>query len=118
MVSNRGYPQLRYIASITLGKQTVVTFTDDIDFTDGEYISFRISSESGTRELNNVRAKVITHDSTSVTVDVESNGFTPFVAGLNIQYPPLAVPSASGFINGQYVPTVNLEDSFDMMRVS
>lgn len=107
-------PRWRYITAITLGVSTVITFSTDHGYVDGEIISFRISKPYGTTELNNVQARVISHTDDTVTIDVQSSFFTPFVypvAGDNT--PPTAVPSASGIIPNSTPATVVLTDVFD-----
>ena len=64
--------------------------------------------------MNNKTAKVITAGSDTVTIDIDTLGFNPFVdAGIYHQYPAMAVPAGSGIIPGEYVPTVSLIDRFD-----
>lgn len=107
------YPAYSVITAITLGYQTVVTFAADHDFTNGEVVSFRVSRPFGTVELNNMQTRVISHTNNTITVNIESSNWTPFVnAGLYTQNQAVVVPSASGIIPGGL--TINLEDSFDM----
>lgn len=108
-------PQFSLIASISQGQQTTVTFTDDCDFSDGEIVSFRVSKEYGMRELNNVQTRVIEHTSDSITVDIDSNNFTPFVfvSENEAVFPAMVVPAGSGIIPNQRTATINLEDAFD-----
>lgn len=107
------YPEFKYITSVTQGQRTIVGFGQTHDFTDGEIVSFRVSPPFGMVELNNVQSRVIAHDTTSITIDIDSSNFTPFVnAGLYEQYLAVCVPSASGIIPG--TATINLEDAFDM----
>jgi hypothetical protein len=108
-------PRFSLIASITLGQKTVITFTSDCDFTDGEIVSFRISPPSGTRELNNKHARVLEHTSNSITVGIESINFTPFVfvPENELVFPAMVVPAGSGIIPGSTPATINLQDAFD-----
>ncbi len=117
MTSYQFYPRYSYITGITLGVETVVQFDVDHDFTDGEIVSLRVSRPYGTVELNNVSARVLSHTDMTVTLELNSQNLTPFVypaSGLNT--PPVIVPSCSGIVTGQYVPTMNLEDAFDNRR--
>lgn len=113
------YPQLAYINAITNAQNAVVTFTSDIEFTDGEYVSFRVTKDFGMFQINQVRGKVLSHTSDTITVDVDTSMWTPFTyaaidsAGSS---PPLVVPAGSGIIPNYYPDTVNLEDSFDNRR--
>lgn len=113
------YPRFSYIDAITRGVTTTIEFTDDHDFTDGELVSFRVDRANGTRELNDVTTRVISHTDTTITVDIDSNNFTPFIADLDVQSPPMAVPAGSSVIPGDNpLVSVNLYDSFDNRRVS
>lgn len=112
------FPSFAYIVAIDLGQRTIVTFSDEHLFTLGEIVSFRITKPYGTVELNNVHAKVIALDDTSITVDYDSSNFTPFiypVSGKNS--PPVVVPSSSGVLSDLYTPEYTLEDSFDRRNV-
>jgi hypothetical protein len=108
-------PQFSFIASIQLGQQTVVTFTEDCDFSPGEIVSFRVSPPSGTRELNNQQATVLATTADSITVGIDSTYFTPFVFNPinNLAFPAMVVPAASGILPGSAPATVGLQDAFD-----
>jgi hypothetical protein len=113
-MGNVGYPAYSIISNITQGVQTVITFTEDHDFTLGEIVSFRIDKLNGMRELNNVQSRVIDMDDISITIDFNSNNFTAFVYNIDVANVPMAVPSASGVIPNDPLNTVNLLDAFDM----
>lgn len=103
-----------YINAITLGQQTIVQFTVPHDFTVGEIISFRVSSPYGTVELNNVQTRVVGITTNTVTVDIDSMNYTPFVnAGIYKAVPAQAVPSSSGVIPNFSPPATNIYDVFD-----
>jgi hypothetical protein len=107
-------PYIVFVSDITLGVQTVATFTAPHAFTIGEIVSFRISRQYGTVELNNVQAQVIALDMNSITVPIDSRNFTPFIANpVNPQQLAAVVPSASGVVPGAIPPQTNLEDAFD-----
>lgn len=109
-------PKYFYLSNITNAVRAVATFTEDHDYSIGEFISFRVSQPYGMREINNLRGKVIELTADTVTVDIETTFFTPFVypvSGDNT--PPHTVPAGSGVIE-YYTPTVNLEDAFDNLR--
>lgn len=112
------YPTSALIESVMKGVQTVITFTDDHDFTDGEIVSFRVSPPYGMVELNNKQAKVVSHTSDTITVDIQSSNFTTFVTPdpEDIVSVAMTVPSASGIVPNLYTPTMNLEDAFDHIR--
>lgn len=118
MSTNEFVPRYAYITDITNSNPCVVTFDDEHDFSDGEIISFRISSAYKMTELNNKQFRILSHTDDTVTLDVDTQTFTPFVLATNQQIPAQAVPSASGIIPGEYVPTMNLEDCFDNRPIS
>jgi hypothetical protein len=109
-------PKFFYLSGITNAVQAVATFTEDHDYSIGEYVSFRVSQPYGMREINEQRGKVINLTSNTITVDIETTFYTPFiypVSGDNT--PPHTVPAGSGVIP-LYVPEVNLFDAFDNLR--
>ena len=128
-IPNRMYPRWSYIANITRAAQGVVSFTAKNDYTPGEILSFRVPSEFGMDQMNNVQARVlsVTNSATvsSVTLDLDTSGYSAFVyptsaiaaAGVS---PAVAVPSSSGVVpdNGSAtIPQIpegtNLRDAFD-----
>lgn len=128
-IPNRMYPRWNYIANITQATQAVVYFTQRNDFTPGEIVSFRVSSDFGMDEINNreVRVLSVTNSATvsSITIDLDTSGFTAFafptsaVAAAGVS-PAVCVPSASGVVpdsgsatTPQQPPGTNLRDAFD-----
>lgn len=110
-------PSLAYVTDITNAQYAVVTFSDDHSYVDGEIVSFRVSRDSGMWEINNKQARVLSHTDDTITVELDTSSFTPFVDVADIQRPAITVPSASGITPLQYVPTVTLEDAFDNIPV-
>lgn len=129
IIPNRMYPRYRFINSISQAAQAVVTFTVNNDFTPGEIVSFRVSSDFGMDEINYVSARVlsVTNDSTnsSITIDLDTTGYTAFAfptsaaaaAGVS---PAVCVPSGSGVVPDasntsipQQPPGTNLRAAFD-----
>jgi hypothetical protein len=104
-------PNLRYISNITQAQQAVVTFTENTNFTVGEWISFRIPSANGMIQLNNKKALIVALTSNTATIDIDTLGFFPFISGIDPQIPCIAVPAGSGIPPG--TATVTLEDAFD-----
>lgn len=108
------YPASSLIAGIALGVQTVTTFTAPHDFTPGEIISFRVSRQYGTVELNNQAVLVQSISALTVTVNINSTNYTPFIPN-----PPMpatlamVVPSASGIVPGSFPVQTSLIDAFD-----
>lgn len=104
-------PNLQYISDITQAVPAVVTFTSDHNFTNGEWISFRIPPANGMIQLNNQKALIISITSDTVTIAVDSLDFYPFIYVEDPQVPCVAVPAGSGIVPG--TGTVTLEDAFD-----
>ena len=104
-------PNLQYISDITQAAAAVVTFTDNHNFTIGEWISFRIPPPNGMIQLNNQKALIISITSTTVTIAVDSLQFYPFIYVQDPQIPCVAVPAGSGIPPG--TGYVTLEDAFD-----
>ena len=104
-------PDLRYISNITQAQKAVVTFTEDTNFILGEWISFRVPPANGMIQLNNQKALIIALTPDTVTINVDTLGFFPFISGIDPQIPCVAVPAGSGIPPG--TATVTLEDAFD-----
>jgi hypothetical protein len=128
-IPSRMYPRWKFIANITQAAQAVVYFTERNDFTPGEIISFRVSSDFGMDEINNRSARVLSvvnsGSVSSVTLDLDTSGFTAFtyptsaVAAAGVS-PAVCVPSSSGVVPfmgsatvAQQPPGTNLLDAFD-----
>jgi hypothetical protein len=109
------FPHIVEINSISNSQYAVIGFIEEHNFTLGENVSFRCSKPYGMVEINNRMGRVLELTSDTITVDIDTSNFSPFV------YPPvgtvvevaLAVPSSSGIIPELYPPTVTLEDAFD-----
>lgn len=128
-IPNKMYPRWRYIANITQAAQAVVFFTEKNDFTPGEIVSFRVSSDFGMDEINNQQARVlsVTNSATvsSITLDLDTTGYTAFafptsaIAAAGVS-PAVCLPSSSGVVpdsgsatTPQEPPGTNLRDAFD-----
>jgi hypothetical protein len=108
-------PRLALIEDISREQYAVVTFTADHTFVLNEIISFRVSQDYGMKEINEKHAKVLGLTSDTVTVDIDSTNYTPFVVPgvLRGTTPPCAVPSTSGVNLNLVVPEMILNDCFD-----
>jgi len=104
-------PNLQYIMDITQAQKAVVTFTTDHNFTLSEWISFRVPPPNGMVQLNNQKGLIVSLNSNSVTIDVDTTQFYAFIYVVNGQIPCVAVPAGSGILQG--TTTVTLEDAFD-----
>lgn len=108
------YPSYSIITGITLGQTTVISFSEEHDFTDGEVVSLRVSKPFGTVELNNQQATISSTTDTTITLPIVSATYTPFVnAGLYVPSFAMVVPAGSGIIPNSFLTSVNLEDAFD-----
>lgn len=105
-------PSFSYVSDISQERHAVVTFTAAHDFVLGEYVSLRVSKPYGMVEINNQRGLILELDSLSITIDIDSTFYTPFVYPVSgLVTPPVCVPVASGKIVG--TSTVILNDAFD-----
>src|SRR5208282_2862636 len=108
-------PYLMDIIGITNAQYGVVSFANAHPFSLGEILSFRVSIPYGMTEINNLSSRVVDLTPDSVTIEIDTANFTPFV------YPPVgtvivpaqAIPSASGVVPNSYVAMTNLQDAFD-----
>ena len=109
------FPLMREISNITQAQIAVVTTTEDHFFVPNELVSFRVTPAYGMFEMNNLRGKVISVTSDTLTVDIDSSNFTAFSnpGDLTGTTPPCVVPSSSGVDLNTYSPTMILEDAFD-----
>ena|ERR1044071_2279808 len=108
------YPSYSLISNITLGSNTVVTFPDPHEFTIGEVVSFRVSPQYGTFQLNNEHVTVMAITTYTITVPINSSTYTPFIPSpSNPQALAMVVPSSSGVVPGAVPPQTNLLDAFD-----
>lgn len=109
------YPRMRLVEDISNAQYAVVTCTEDHDFIDNEIVSLRVSRPYGMVEINNQHAKVLSHTSDTITINVDSSNFTAFAipGDLTGTTTPCVVPSSSGVDLNAYNPTMILEDAFD-----
>lgn len=119
MVLHEFVPRFRYLTAITNAQYAVATFSEDHDYSDGEIVSFRVSKPFGMTEINNKQTRVISHTSNTITTEIDTSSWTPFVYPVVGQVtPPVVVPAGSGIIPTLYPSTINLEDVFDNRRVT
>ena len=113
----RFVPRYRFIIAITNAQYAVITFSEDHDFLDGEIVSFRVTPPFGMSEINNLQSEVMSHTNDSITVNIDSMFWTPFIYPVSGKVtPPVCVPVGSGIIPGLYISTVLLADCFDNIR--
>ena len=104
-------PNLQYVTDITQASQAVVTLTTNHNFVLYEWIGFRIPPANGMIQLNNQKALIVGVTPMSVTIDVDSLGFYPFINVQDPQVPCVAVPVGSGIAAGTAMTI--LDDAFD-----
>lgn len=129
------YPALRPVLWVTQAAQAKVYFARQNDFTPGEMVDFQIPTAYGMTQLSNLTAQsrgparvlTVTNSSTesSITLDLDTTGFTAFTAPTSANFagggsPPVCFPAGSGVVplNGsatipQSPPGTNLVDAFD-----
>jgi hypothetical protein len=129
------YPKAQRIMHITQATQAKVYFAGPNDFTPGELVDFNIPSTYGMTQMNFLTgtpggaARVLTVTNTatesSITLDVNSVGFTAFAyptsaGSVGKASPATCFPAGSGIVplNGsatvpQSPPGTNLQDAFD-----
>lgn len=117
MTDNSFVPKFFLIQSITKGKETVITFTEDHDYVVSQYVSFRCGKPNGMVEINEKRGKILELTSDTITVDIDSTNYTDFMFDLGVAILPVACPAGSGVSIGEYVPRYILNDCFDNTRV-
>lgn len=123
-IPSRFYPRWRYITAITQAASAVITTSVTHDFTVGEKVSFRVPSQFGMDEINNLTGTVTAITTTvgtngsTVTVDIDSSGFTAFafptsaIAAAGISN-AVIVPAGSGPIPNANPPAMNINAAFD-----
>ena len=129
------YPRGQQVLFVTQAAQAVVYFAKPNDYTPGEMLDFSIPVPFGMTQLSYLTAQSrgparvlsVTNSATvsSVTLDLDSTGFTAFLYPTTANYllgasPPWCVPAGSGIVplNGsatvpQSPPGTNLQDAFD-----
>lgn len=125
IIPNRMYPRWRYIvpvgtnnAGISQATSAVVSFSVAHNFTVGEKVSFRVPDAFGMIEMNNVTATVTAVTTYTITVDVDTTGFTAFamptsaVADAGIS-PAVVVPAGAGPTPNGNPPGVSVNAAFD-----
>lgn len=129
------YPREKVVAYITQANPAKVYFHSTNDFTPGELVDFTIPTTFGMTQLSYLtgmpggaaRVLTVTNSATesSITINVDTTGFTPFQYPLSAAVagapsPPVCYPAGSGIVplNGNpnvpvSPPGTNLLDAFD-----
>ncbi len=104
------------IASVTQANPCVVTTVNDHEYVAGMMVTFFIPTAFGMVQLNNQNVQVLSLTSDTLTINLDSTGFTPFAypSPLPSAYtPPSVIPNSSG----PYLPPIPLpygnQESFE-----
>lgn len=104
------------IESITNSNPMIVTTTEDHGYVAGMMVTFLIPNQFGMVELNGTNVQVIALTSDTLTINLDSTGFTPFAYPSplpNAYTPPSVIPNSSGpYLPPQPLPYGN-QDSFE-----
>ena len=87
-------PEFHFITKVTQAVQGVVTFSSTHNYQLGDVLYFRINSQFGMVELNQVSAKVVAVSTANntVTLDLNTSSFTAFAFPLATLYPNILFP--------------------------
>ena len=77
------YPIINTFNAVTLGRNTVLTLVDNLTYIVDQFVSFRCPPAHGTIELDYKTARIIaiSAGANTITVDIDSSDFAPFIAG-------------------------------------
>ena len=120
----RMFPRWRYIvplagnAGITQAAQAVVSCSVAHDFSVGEKLSFRVPSEFGMSEINNVSGIVQSVGNYTATLDIDSSGFTAFAFPTSAAFAAaldnaIVVPAGAGPTPSGNPPGVSVDAAYD-----
>lgn len=93
------YPRRRFITAVTTGATTTVKLSVTHNLTAGQLVAFVVPSIFGMTQLNTVHARILSVSvaNNTITVDVNSTGFTAFAF-------PLTAGAAAPYTQAQVVP--------------
>ncbi len=107
---------IKTILSVTQSNPCVITTTEDHVYIAGMMVTFLIPVSFGMVQLNNQNVQVISLTSDTLTINLDSTGFTSFAypSPLPSAYtPPSIIPNSSGpYLPPQPLPYGN-QDSFE-----
>lgn len=91
------YPRHRYITKITQAAQAVVTLSVTHGYQVGQAVRFNVDKAFGMKQINGLQGDIVAINTSTntITVDINTTGFTPFVFPLTaaVPYTPaLVVP--------------------------
>jgi hypothetical protein len=108
---NTWYPATRYISSISQAAQAVVQFTVQSNYQVGQAIRFYVGPANGMTQINGLEGNIVavTPATNSVTVDINTSAFTPFV------WPTTAVAAAP--FTQAYVNPIGMDSSLALFPI-
>lgn len=113
-------PSALYVTGVSKATSAVVTLSVDHHFVVGQLIRFNVPSEFGMTELNGLTGKITAVGTYTITVDIDSTGFTTFAFPTSASIPvsfPMAAPAGQRntydvtdvpFQTGQFYPYMYL----------
>tara|TARA_R110002126_G_scaffold51939_1_gene141832 strand:+ start:5422 stop:6414 length:993 start_codon:yes stop_codon:yes gene_type:complete len=124
IVPGRMFPRNRYIVplagavGITQAANAVVSMSVAHDFSVGEKVTLRVPSAYGMLEANNKSAIVTAVGTYTVTLDLDSSGFSAFLPPTSAVYaagvsPAMVIPAGAGPEDGANPPGVPVTAAFD-----
>ncbi len=124
IIPGRFFPRFRYIVplagavGITQATSAVVSVSVTHDFSVGESVSFRVPTAYGMSEINNLDGTVTAVGTYTITVNIDSSGFTAFLPPLSATYaagvsPAIIVPSGARAEVNANPPIVPVTAAFD-----
>lgn len=87
-------PEFHFITKISQATQGVVTFSSTHNYKLGDVLYFRVNSQFGMVQMDQVSAKVVdlSTSNNTVTLDLNTSSFTAFAFPLATQYPNIVFP--------------------------
>lgn len=124
IIPGRMFPRNRYIVplagavGITQAASAVVSMSVAHDFSVGESVSFRVPAAYGMSEINDMKATVTAVGTYTITVNIDSSGFTAFLPPTSAVYaagvsPAMVVPEGARAEIGANPPGVPVTAAFD-----
>lgn len=124
IIPGRFFPRFRYIVpldgaeGITQATSAVVSMSVTHDFSLGESVSFRVPSAYGMSEINNLNGTVTAVTAFTVTVNIDSSGFSAFLPPTSAVYaagvsPAVLLPSGARPEVNANPPIVPVTAAFD-----
>lgn len=139
IIPNRFFPRWRYIVpvggfdGISQASQAVISTSVYHDFKVGEIVSFRVPTQFGMDEINNLHGTIVSIGNVAASaydtaiaanynafrIDIDTSGFTAFalpasaVTSTNPFSPAVVLPSGAGPIVGANPPISPVDAAFD-----